>query len=378
MKQIRCTSTLFYYDGPQVLEARDGIGGHYVAVLAPAGGGAAERYLVAGVAPERLRQFRSGELDLRSLLLGSEAEARYLATAESSLDRPLLVDRLSGPLVDSELLPDAGFFLHDGPADDFVLREARARNNLILELAAEPPEAATQHRIRANTLAEMLLRVQAMVRHAYRAALRESPARYRRPHDDMMDVVVPAAAGSFRIVLEAANVPDLFGHSDLARALPRVDALFRCAGNPEEALASAREVRGHLAGAYLKLLRFLDERGTGLRYSWADPSSERPSRGAISHGQAGPLLKVLSSVTDLGVEAVTLEGTFERFNRGTGAWGLLTAEGSRSGRIREGGPGLDGLEVGGRYVFYCDEVIEEFDVTGRELRTIYLNRQEPA
>ena len=375
MKQIRCTSTLFYYDGPQVLEARDGIGGHYVAVLAPSGG-AAERYLVAGVAPERLRQFRAGELDLRSLLLESEVEARYLATVESSLNRPLVLDRLSGPLVDGELLPDAGFFLHDGPADDFVLKEARERNNLILELAAEPPEAASQHRIRANTLAEMLLRVQAMVRHAYRAALRESPARYRRPHDDMMDVVVPAVEGSFRIVLEAANVPDLFGHSDLARALPRVDALFRCAGNPEEALASVREVRGHLAGAYLKLLRFLDERGTGLRYSWADPSSERPSRGAISHGQAGPLVKMLSSVTDLGVEAVTLEGTFERFNRGTGTWGLLTAEGSRSGKMREGGPGLDGLEVGGRYVFYCDEVIEEFDVTGRESRTLYLNRHE--
>ena len=259
-----------------------------------------------------------------------------------------------------------------------MLREARERNNLILELAAEPPEAATQHRIRANTLAEMLLRVQAMVRHAYRAVLSESPARYRRPHDDMMDVVVPAAAGSFRIVLEAANVPDLFGHSDLARALPMVDALFRCAGNPEEALASAREVRGHLAGAYLKLLRFLDERETGLRYSWADPSSERPSRGAISHGQAGPLVKMLSSVTDLGVEAVMLEGTFERFNRGTGAWGLLTAEGSRSGKVRQGGPDLDGLEVGGRYVFYCEEVIEEFDVTGRELRTFYLNRHEPA
>ena len=118
MKGIRCTSTLFHYDGPQVMEARDGIGGHYVAVLAPAGGGAAERYLVAGVDPERLRQFRSGELDLRSLLIESEAETRYLATVEGSLDRPLVLDRLSGPLVDSGFLPDPGFFLHDGPADD--------------------------------------------------------------------------------------------------------------------------------------------------------------------------------------------------------------------------------------------------------------------
>ena len=29
MKLIRHTKTLFYYDGPQVIEARDAIGGHY-------------------------------------------------------------------------------------------------------------------------------------------------------------------------------------------------------------------------------------------------------------------------------------------------------------------------------------------------------------
>ena len=35
--------------------------------------------------------------------------------------------------------------------------------------------------------------------------------------------------------------------------------------------------------------------------------------------------------TDLGLEAVTLEGTFERFNRESGAWGLLTTSGQRLG-----------------------------------------------
>ena len=58
MKHIRHTNTLFYYDGPQVFEARDAIGGHYVAVLAPSDG-VDDRYLVVGVNPERLRQFRS-------------------------------------------------------------------------------------------------------------------------------------------------------------------------------------------------------------------------------------------------------------------------------------------------------------------------------
>ena len=94
--------------------------------------------------------------------------------------------------------------------------------------------------------------------------------------------------------------------------------------------------------------------------------------------EVGPLVEALSSVTDLGLEAVTLEGTFERFNRESGAWGLLTTDGQRLGKVRDDGPTLDGLEVGGRYVFHCDEVIEEVEITGRESRTLYLNRHEPA
>lgn len=119
MKTIRHTTTLFYYDGPQVFEARDAIGGHYVAVAVELGT-VQDRYLVTGVSPERLRQFRSGTLDLRSLLVeGGEAEW-YLATAEAGLDQPLTLEAQTTPLMNSELLPDPGFVLHDHPADDAV------------------------------------------------------------------------------------------------------------------------------------------------------------------------------------------------------------------------------------------------------------------
>ena len=376
MMQIRHTSTLFYYDGPQLFEARDAIGGHYIAVLVPSNEDD-DRYLVAGVNPERLRQFRSGVLDLRTLLVESDDDIRYLATVVTGLEQPLTLERLPASIMDDGLLPDFDFVLHDPPADDYVLTEARARNNLILALAVEPPEAAEEHRVRASTLAEMLLRVQAMIRHACRAVMKENPASSRRPDDDMMDVVVPGAAGSFRVVLEAANLPDLFGDSVLGKALQRVDMLFRHTADPHETLAVVRESRGHLAGAYLRLLRFLVDRRTGLRYSWAEPNSERSSYRSVLQAEAGPLVEALSSVTDLGREAVTLDGTLERFNRPSGTWGLLTTGGQRLGKIREGGASLDGLEVGGRYVFYCDEVIEEVDITGRESRTLYLNQHEP-
>jgi len=285
-------------------------------------------------------------------------------------------------LAGSGFLPDAGFVLHDRPAEELALREARERNNLVLEIAAEPPEAAEEHRIRVGTLIGLLGHVQMMIKHAYGAALRTLSPDDRRAIDKtdahMMDVVIPAAAGSFRVVLEAAKTPDLLGQSELARALRRVDELFENAGSPEQTLATVKAHRGHLAGAYLRLLRFLAQHKTGLRYSWAEPGFTKPNCRAVAEVEVGPLVDVLSGISNLGGEAVTLVGEFEKVNRGTGAWGLLTAEGLYSGKVREGGPSLDGLKVGGRYKFSCVEEIEEVEGTGREQHTFYLTEHEPA
>ena len=380
MKTIRHKTTLFYYDGPQVFEARDGIGGHYIAVMVEAHGGH-DNYLVAGVAPERLRQFRGGTLDLRTLLTEGGADEWYLAQG-SDLNQPLALVPQTKPLAGSPYLPDEGFLLHDHPSEDLALREARERNNLVLEIAAEPPEAAEEHRIRVGTLIGLLGHVQTMIKHAYGAALRTLSPYDRRAIDKtdahMMYVVIPAAPGSFRVVLEAAKTPDLLGQSELARALQRVDALFENARSPDQTLATVKTHRGHLAGAYLRLLKFLVQHKTGLRYSWAEPGFITPNYRAVTESEAGPLVDVLSGVSNLGGEAVTLVGEFEKVNRGTGAWGLLTADGLYSGKIREGGPSLDGLKVGGHYKFSCIEEIEEVGGTGREQHTFYLIEHELA
>lgn len=381
MKTIRHTTTLFYYDGPQVFEARDAIGGHYVAVMVEPQDGQ-DRYLVAGVAPERLRQFRSGTLDLRSLLAEAGEEEWYMATTAAGLDQPLVLVPQSTPLAESGLLPDEGFVLHDRLAEELALKEARERNNLVLEIAADPPEAAEEHRIRVGTLIGLLSHVQTMVKHAYGAALRELSPDSRRAIDKtdghLMDVVIPAAAGSFRVVLEAARTPDMLGQSELARALQRVDVLFENAANPQKALATVKTHRGHLAGAYLRLLRFLVQHKTGLRYSWAEPAFSKPNNRAVTEAEAGPLVDVLSGVSNLGSESITLVGEFEKMNRGAGSWGLLTDDGLYSGKVRDGGPSLDGLKTGARYKFSCIEEIEEVEGTGREQRTFYLIEHEPA
>ena len=75
-----------------------------------------------------------------------------------------------------------------------------------------------------------------MVKHAYRAAWRDLSKDYRNMLDTeaghMLEVVVPAAAGSFQMLLEATQPPNLIGESEVARALRRVDALFERVREP--------------------------------------------------------------------------------------------------------------------------------------------------
>ena len=348
MKTVKPVSTLYYYDGPQVLEARDGIGGHYIAVIVEQLQDY-DRYLVAGVAPNRLRQFRSGILDLRTLLVDADADEWYLASAPAGPEQLMTLEPQPRSLTESGLLPDEGFVLHDRPADELALNEARMRNNVVIEITADPPEAVDEHRIRVGTFTGLLNHVQTVVRHAYTAALRETSAGTRsRLHTDdahLLDVVVPAAAGSFRVVLEGSQTPGLFGIAELTRALRRVDSIFEHADSPEQTLITLKEQRGHLAGSYLRLLNFLIERKTGLQYSWAEPISVKANYGSVSESEANSLVEILSGVSNLGSEPVTLVGEFERGNRGVGSWGLLTEDGIYSGKIKGRWAELEWSEV---------------------------------
>ena len=375
MTTVRFHQTLFYYDGPQVFEARDPIGGHYVGVMSPEPPDAVEgECLVVGVAPAALARFRAGNLDLRALLVESDRGLRYHGVMPNDLGDDIVLHSLTPASIEERLLPSVGFLL-EPPAEDAVVREARVRNNLVVKVAVESPEAAGRPRIQAAALAELLHRIQMLVRRAHVAVTRGS-SEIRLPDEDKLDVVVPAAAGSFEVTLEA-HATNLFG-SKLGPAMRLLDQLFSDVEDPDLACEAALQFRGHVAGAYLRLLRFLNEQKTGLRYAWAEPSADRASRRSISRSEANVLVDFLSQVEDLGTESVDLEGTFERFDRGNGQWGLNTESGLRRGEVRESSVSLDGLQVGARYRFHCDEEIQQNYVSGREHRVLFLRDHQPA
>ena len=378
MKTITPIEVLVYYDGVEVFAAQDPIGGNYIGMIVDEAG-ETDSYLVTGVSPEQLRLFRSGALDLKTLLLEAKGDEWYLTRADGEWGDPLVLVNQTTPLATTDYLPDEGLLLDGVEIDDLALQQARERGNVVFEFSAEPPETARGHRIRLTTITGLLNHIQTFVKYSYRKALNDLPPKVRRLMDTsdghLLDVVVPAMPGSYRVVLEAAKQPDMFGSGELVRALEMLDLVFASADDPDAAEGSLHEYQGHLAGSYIRLLRFLSDHETGLRYGWADPEFSGGRHGGVSMVAAREIVEILSDITHLTTETVTLVGDFDRVNMPTGQWGLSTDEGRKVGKVREDGPSLSGLITGRRYRFECIEEIE-IDATGREKHTLYLQDLE--
>ena len=75
------------------------------------------RYVAVRVAPERLRQFRTGTVDLRTLLPNPPDDEWYVTDADIPYGKPLTLQPQKGPIPE-QFLPLADYTLDDGPPED--------------------------------------------------------------------------------------------------------------------------------------------------------------------------------------------------------------------------------------------------------------------
>lgn len=374
MKTIHYTNTLEYYDGPIVFEARDDIGGNYIAVAVKLEN-EQEAFLVRGVNPSKAAEFRTGELDLRSLILDLEKEPWYLTTPDPDIGDSMSLELQDSPIQESEFLPNEGFLLYDGPSDNFLVKEARIRHNFVVEVTTELLNDV-EHEIRSDIFRQLIQHTDNLVKHAYKIAVRDiSSEKFSTQNPHMMDVVIPAA-GSFRFVLEASEPSNALGHNKLSLAWKQIGELFQVVMNFNGDTAVLQKYRGHLAGSCLTLLKLLEENNIGVGYAWVGQNSSKPKSFKVSASEVKPIVEALSKVDDIDVEKVTLTGELDKVTRDSGAWGLHTESGKVVGKIKEDASILKDLVVGQEYRFHCVDEITHL-VAGKEIHTLYLEQHEP-
>ena len=367
------TKTLDYYDGIQLFEAKDPIGGHYIATLISTEGGH-DRYLVVGCEPALVHSLKVGVIDLRSLIQQSAGYGWFFADI-SNISRPFELIPQEGSVIPTELLPDDGLYIFDADLDYNLIYEAEQRNSVIVQFAIAPPEASEDLRIRAATLSGLVNYVQNLTKYAVRYAFRQRnrPGRLSDYERDahLLDTIM-LSPGSAKVTFQAVQFPDLLGHFPLIEGLRHIDKMFQCADDPAQARTILEPYKGHMAATYIKLLSFVEEHQTGISYTWASPQDATPSHHAIPHSIAANLASRLASATDLSSEHVVLEGMLKMADEPNRRWRVMTEDGESSGVVRESGPSLSHLTIDEIYRFECIEEVEIVDASLRERHTLYL------
>lgn len=375
MKTLRYHKTLFFYDGVQVFSALDDIGGNYLAVLTDSAE-ETDEYLAVGISPESLRQFQSGAIDLREAITKRVAEEWFLIAVANIREELKLVPQEGE--IPEEILPSDGFIISPilDSKSELVVSVAARRQNAILEVWINPPEAAKESKIHAATLASFLQHIQLLVKHSYTKALATMSPQTRKGLDvedaHLLDALA-FAGGSFRVVFEAAKGPDLFGFVELQRALEKLDEITSNADSPEKALEVLRHNQGHIASRYIRFLEFLIKTDTAFAYRWSAPSIGQVRGSTITQKQAIPLLELLRTENQLSVETVKLHGTLKEANAYNNTWVLESLE-DRQRFHGETAPMItvSNLTIDKAYRFMCEEQLFEQPATGKEIKKLIL------
>lgn len=378
-KKIKYCQTLFFYDVPMLFHCIDGIGCDYLCLLVEEADGNFI-YLCTPVSRQRLNGFNKGYIELREIYTQPETSEFFTFQAkELALNKEIELDIYKEEAIPDRWLPDSGFFLTEKIEDsDEVLNMSREIHKPVLFASLDVPESKFDTRIDTDRLSHFLSTFQNLVKHAYRKACKSVTTNIvgLEPFNAHKLQVVGFDHGSFTIKFETLDAGDLFGSCGVELSFEKIDAIAEAIDDPDKTLEILKKNKGHMAGAYIRLLIFLIENDANLNYKWAVPISTKPVIRNLTKEKAKPLVDFLMQKEDIGSEPIELIGKVIRADKNTGSWKILNDSDNKEyqGIIKDNTKlSLEGIVIGTtRYKFQCEEIIEEVLGTGKEKKVIYL------
>jgi len=316
---IKHVRTLMYYDGIQIFEGQDRIGGHYIGSSVDDNEDGEIVYLLVGASPMDLQAFRLGNIDLLSLIGLNLPDPWFVGTlSHRENEIEFVISAENAGEIPAELLPGPGLTLsYVFQSDETVVNEAKARSTLALPISIESSIPSDEHRIRANDLSALLFNFQSLLKNAYRKAVSRADRAAKKAMDNLsplLDVAVPAQTGSFKLILVPAQLPSLFGNFDVSDGLDILDYLFGKANDPEATLERLRGYSGHTASAFVRLIKFLVEQNLAVKYTWATPDRAVVVSRTVTQREAVPLLALLASSENLATERFSITGRLTKID----------------------------------------------------------------
>ena len=368
---------LLYYDTPQLFVARDSVGTNYLCMLVEQNE-EFDNFVCVQVSNQKLDNFCSGHIDLKNIFIAPEINRFYqtkVSDYQSNNFEIIVCDLESLPEI---WLPDEGVYINLEKAKSEILVESKERAKTIVYLNLNPPESANEPKINALSLSEALLRFQTMVKYAYKKAILELPYAQRKhmniQENYLMDVFA-FSRGSFKVKMQSQSYPNLFGETEVLKALQLIDQFVENIDDIDSSLELLSANRGHFANTYINFLKYIADSKNKLTYTWAFSSVDTPVTKQITSDQAQRLYEIFNQQEELKEETIELIGYFDKVDEKYGKWRLVDQQkNTHSGELGEiEGLTLKGIVIGTRlYRLLCIEKIIEVVGTSEEKKAIQL------
>lgn len=363
-KTIKLKHILLYYDRIEIFEAVDNIGGNYIAVLVDYNQ-SSDRYIVVGVDPNRLNQFKIGLCDLRILFTRRDSYDWYYTSITQIDQCESVLEKQDADYIEEDLLPEEGFFLHEYVSETtgHVLSESKIHNNIVVGLSLIPKESYN-HTIGLEIYKKAINFFEKMISNVF-----EDNKKFG------LDVIVPAITGSVSILFEIRKQENLFFENDVVQSLSFLDDINGDVSNIPATIEKLSHSKGHFVKVYRDFVEFISLNNCSINYSWATPQSYNPIQRLINENDASKLYNELVKRNELVVVNKYLEGYLTSINTRPkkGSWTLKTDTGFCNGTAKEGLLKDKELTVNkNRYLFSCEEILTENEVTGVQEREYIL------
>ena len=375
MKLLSYQEAWVIYDGLQVFWANDQFGVRYICTLVEQND-KLDKYICAPVSINRFDDLVRSKIDLRKIYCKPEDENLYVLENRGAEIINVKIDKIAVTDIPENWLPKEGFFVNPHSESDVdIVEQAIKRNRAIIYFRLNPPESLAESKIYADNLSQATRLIQRLVKHAYRKAIKK----FESVVQDKMDLkddykleIYAFAPGSFTLQMQTAKPADMFGHSEVKKALQVIDNVANLADSPDMTVDGVSQIGGHFATAYRDLVHFISDTGTSLEYEWASPDRQKSKIYGITDFQAKPLYEALMKRTDIGIEKVKFIGKLTKIDVKLKTWRLMR---DSDGREITGQSEIDlsGLVIGTKkYELTCEERLEEELGTGKETTKYYI------
>ena len=321
--RLKITEILEYYEVPQLFIAMDAIGTSYLCLTYDVDAKGVLKCLSADISKDRLNDFITGHLDLRSIFLEPELFVYDVEVKGEEVEAKKRDEDL-----EDTMLPDEGYFLNFAQRENYeMICASREERRTIIRLAFN--HETNNHTLPVDVMTKSLHDFQAIISKAYHKL-------YKNVDENYANLNVRAAiAASFDLEFVSNEETDLLGGSKIADTLGMIQPLF---SDNDDDVADCLVFFKNAQSNYKSLVKTLSENSVSFKCKWVDSSLElKVSECPVSTNRMIGLYSLASSLEQMEDTTETFEGYFFMANTRSGDWKIKTNVGSRpkSGKCYE-------------------------------------------